>query len=109
MKTVQIVIHCLPREIDQLERLCNTLRENYYFVENHINVVLDVTLNLNNRWDLELWNESIDGNAMVCAWISEAKNGYIDSKSILTHCRNVNKKLDSIDPHGRYLWARWII
>ena len=68
-----------------------------------------VTLNLNNRWDLELWNESIDGNAMVCSWISEAKNGYIDSKSILTHCRNVNKKLDSIDPHGRYLWARWII
>ena len=46
---------------------------------------------------------------MVCAGISEAKNGYIDSKSILTHCRNVNKKLDSIDPHGRYLWARWII
>ena len=41
--------------------------------------------------------------------ILEAKNGYIDSKSILTHCRNVNKKLDSIDPHGRYLWARWII
>tara|TARA_A100001515_G_scaffold121859_1_gene105177 strand:+ start:771 stop:1718 length:948 start_codon:yes stop_codon:yes gene_type:complete len=50
MKTVQIVIHCLPREIDQLERLCNTLRENYYFVENHINVVLDVTLNLNNNF-----------------------------------------------------------
>ena len=49
MKTVQIVIHCLPREIDQLERLCNTLRENYYFVENHVNVVLDVTLNLNDK------------------------------------------------------------
>ena len=48
MKTVQIVIHCLPREIDQLERLCNTLRESYYFVENQINIVLDVTLNLNN-------------------------------------------------------------
>ena len=48
MKTVQIVIHCLPREIDHLERLCNTLRESYYFVENQINIVLDVTLNLNN-------------------------------------------------------------
>ena len=48
MKTVQVVIHCLPREIDHLERLCNTLRESYYFVENQINIVLDVTLNLNN-------------------------------------------------------------
>ena len=48
MKTVQIVIHCLPREIDHLERLCNTLRESYYFVENQINIVLDVTLNLND-------------------------------------------------------------
>lgn len=48
MKTVQVVIHCLPREIDHLERLCNSLRESYYFVENQINIVLDVTLNLNN-------------------------------------------------------------
>ena len=68
-----------------------------------------VTLNLNNRWDLELWNESIDGNAMVCGWISDIKSGYVDRKSLLTHCRNINKKLDAVDPHGRYLWARWII
>ena len=49
MKTVQIVIHCLPREIDQLERLCNSLRESYYFVENQIDIILDVTLNLNDK------------------------------------------------------------
>ena len=47
MKTLQIVIHCLPREIDQLERICNSLRESYFFVENQLNIVLDVTLNLN--------------------------------------------------------------
>ena len=56
MKTVQIVIHCLPREIDQLERLCNSLRESYYFVENQIDIILDVTLNLNDNFTN--WNES---------------------------------------------------
>ena len=60
-----------------------------------------------DNWDVELWNESIDGNAMVCGWISDVKAGYNDNKSLLTHCRNINKKLDAVDPHGRYLWARW--
>lgn len=49
MKSVQIVIHCLPREIDQLERVCNSLRENYHFCED-ISIVLDVTLNLNSHF-----------------------------------------------------------
>jgi len=48
VKKLQIVIHCLPREIDQLERLCNSLRESYYFVEDQIDIILDVTLNLND-------------------------------------------------------------
>jgi hypothetical protein len=47
IKTLQITIHCLPREIDQLERLCNSLRESYFFTESEINIILDVTLNLN--------------------------------------------------------------
>lgn len=54
IKTLQITIHCLPREIDQLERLCNSLRESYFFVEDQINIILDVTLNLNEYfidWD----------------------------------------------------------
>lgn len=49
-KKLQIVIHCLPREIDQLERICNSLRENYFLVENQINIILDVTLNLNDQF-----------------------------------------------------------
>ena len=56
VKKLQIVIHCLPREIDQLERLCNSLRESYYFVENQIDIILDVTLNLNNYF--VNWEES---------------------------------------------------
>lgn len=56
MKTLRIVIHCLPREIDHLERLCNVLRESYYFVPNEINIILDVTLNLNKEFTN--WEES---------------------------------------------------
>jgi hypothetical protein len=56
IKNLQITIHCLPREIDQLERLCNSLRESYFFVENQINVILDVTLNLNDYF--VDWNKS---------------------------------------------------
>ena len=57
MKTLQIVIHVLPREIDQLERLCNSLKESYFFVKNDIDIILDVSLNLNEifiDWDKSL-------------------------------------------------------
>jgi hypothetical protein len=50
VKKLQVVIHCLPREIDQLERICNSLRENYYMVKDKIDVILDVTLNLNTQF-----------------------------------------------------------
>jgi len=47
MKTLQVVVHVLPREIDQFERLCNLFKESYFFVKDEINIVLDVSLNLN--------------------------------------------------------------
>ena len=50
MKTLQVVVHVLPREIDQFERLCNTFKESYFFVENQINIVLDASLNLNETF-----------------------------------------------------------
>ena len=50
LNVVQIVIHCLPREIDHLERVCNTLRENYLIIEDEIEIILDVTLNLNSNF-----------------------------------------------------------
>ena len=31
MKTLQVVVHVLPREIDQFERLCNLFKESYFF------------------------------------------------------------------------------
>ena len=47
MKTLQIVIHCLPREIDQLERVLDKLHEGASLLEPSHRVLLDVTLNLN--------------------------------------------------------------
>ena len=73
----------------------------------HKNGSCTVTLNLKNKFELELWNETIDGNSMVQGWISDVKSGYDDFKLLLTHCRNINKKLNSIDPNCQNLWARW--
>ena len=50
MKTLQVVVHVLPREIDQFERLCNSYKESYFFVENQIEIVLDASLNLNETF-----------------------------------------------------------
>lgn len=48
MKTLQIIIHCLPREIDQLERVLDKLHEGAGLLKSSHRVILDVTLNLND-------------------------------------------------------------
>ena len=50
MKILQIIIHCLPREIDQLERVLNKLHESSFFLEEENKVIIDVTLNLNDNF-----------------------------------------------------------
>jgi len=50
MKVLQIIIHCLPREIDQLERVLNKLHESSFFLEEENKVIIDVTLNLNDNF-----------------------------------------------------------
>lgn len=57
MKVLQIIIHCLPREIDQLERVLNKLHESSFFLEEENKVIIDVTLNLND--DFIDWENSI--------------------------------------------------
>jgi hypothetical protein len=57
MKILQIIIHCLPREIDQLERVLNKLHESSFFLEEENKVIIDVTLNLND--DFIDWENSI--------------------------------------------------
>lgn len=53
MKT-QIVIHILPREIDQCYRLVHDLKRALYFVNKEDTIILDLTLNLSDHytdWD----------------------------------------------------------
>lgn len=57
MKTLQVIIHCLPREIDQLERVLDKLHEGAGLLESSHRVILDVTLNLNDTFTD--WNTSI--------------------------------------------------
>jgi len=49
MKT-QIVIHVLPREIDQCYRLIHDLKRSFYFVDKEDKIILDLTLNLSDHY-----------------------------------------------------------
>ena len=51
---IQIVIHVLPREIDQCYRLIHDLKRALYFVNKEDTIILDLTLNLSDHytdWD----------------------------------------------------------
>ena len=49
MKT-QIVMHILPREIDQCYRLIHDLKRASYFLEKKDEIILDITLNLSDHY-----------------------------------------------------------
>ena len=46
MSEIHIILHCLPREIDDLERIVNHLKRSSHFIEKEDKVILDFTLNL---------------------------------------------------------------
>ena len=57
MSTIQILLHILPREIDELERICDHLHRSSFFLSPDDKVNLDITLNLSNEftdWDKSL-------------------------------------------------------
>ena len=39
MSNIQIIIHCLPREIDSLDRVLDDLKRSSYFLEKQDNIV----------------------------------------------------------------------
>ena len=54
MNSLQIILHCLPREIDEVERICNHLQRSSHFLQNNDKVILDFTLNVSDvltDWD----------------------------------------------------------
>ena len=56
MNKIQIILHCLPREIDEVERICNHLHRASHFLEKGDDVILDFTLNISDT--LTDWSNS---------------------------------------------------
>ena len=56
MIEIHIIFHCLPREIDDLERIINHLKRSSHFLEEGDKVTLDFTLNLSDS--LTDWSQS---------------------------------------------------
>ena len=49
MSDLHIILHCLPREIDELDRIVNHLKRSSHFLDSNDEVVLDFTLNLSDK------------------------------------------------------------
>ena len=56
MFKLQIILHCLPREIDEVERICNHLQRSSHLLTEGDEVILDFTLNLSDT--LTDWKNS---------------------------------------------------
>ena len=56
MSKLQIILHCLPREIDEVERICNHLQRSSHLLDEKDKVILDFTLNLSDA--LTDWKKS---------------------------------------------------
>ena len=57
MSSLHIILHCLPREIDDLERIVNQLKTSSHYLRKNDEVILDFTLNLSKNytdWDKSL-------------------------------------------------------
>ena len=46
---LQIILHCLPREIDEVERICNHLQRSSHLLNKDDEVILDFTLNISDK------------------------------------------------------------
>jgi len=56
MARLHIISHCLPREIDDFDRMLDQLHRSAHFLEKDDEVVLDATLNLSDK--LTNWEQS---------------------------------------------------
>jgi len=92
MKT-QIVMHILPREIDQCYRLIHDLKRASYFVDKEDKIILDLTLNLSDHytnWEKsklpkEFFIEKFKYIEKICLYMAlEAAKSITDDYSIIS-------------------------
>lgn len=77
-KQLHIIIHLLPREIDEFDRMIDTLTRGSYSIDKawNVDLILDVTLNLSEKltdWDNSIIPESFFNNKFnhtlsKCSW-----------------------------------------
>ena len=79
MSDLHIILHCLPREIDELERIVNHLKRSSHFLGKDDEVILDFTLNLSDKltdWETsqlpkEFFADKFDMMKQKCDWTSK--------------------------------------
>ena len=49
MNDLHIILHCLPREIDELDRIVNHLKGHPHFLDDNDEVILDFSTNLSDK------------------------------------------------------------
>ena len=79
MSDLHIILHCLPREIDELERIVNHLKRSSHFLGKDDEVILDFTLNLSDKltdWETsqlpkEFFADKFEMMKQKCDWTSK--------------------------------------
>jgi len=93
---LQIILHCLPREIDEVERICNHLQRSSHFLGDSDKVILDFTLNISDT--LTDWGKSrLPKEFFIEKWEMIEKRSDWTHKNIFEinvddHCLGCNDK-----------------
>ena len=101
MSDLHIILHCLPREIDELDRIVNHLKRSSHFLEDNDEVILDFTLNLSDKltdWETsklpkEFFADKFEMMKQRCDWTSKNIFEINDSN----RCLGINDKRCDID------------
>ena len=96
MSDLHIILHCLPREIDELERIVNHLKRSSHFLSPDDEVILDFTLNLSDKltdWETsqlpkEFFADKFELMKQRCDWTSKNIFEINDSN----RCLGINDK-----------------
>ena len=93
---LQIILHCLPREIDEVERICNHLQRSSHLLNKDDEVILDFTLNISDK--LTDWeNSKLPKEFFIEKWKMMEKRSDWTYKNIFdlnydNHCLGCNDK-----------------
>lgn len=96
---------------DPREAVFKTMQKAFKEVfDVHKNGSCTVTINTEDRWHVEIFNESIEGSTVACN-MKDNLDDYLNeenvknAKSMQRHLRNIDKKLDALN--CKQLHARW--